>query len=68
MNMTNECIYYDLNAEIEKFRKINEENKDDVDTINRYKVVNVYIKPISMQRYIYRINDIIYINYTFQMI
>jgi len=34
--MTNEYIYYDLNEEIEKFKKINEENKNDADTINRY--------------------------------
>ena len=38
MNMTNEYIYYDLNEEIEKFKKINEENKNDADTINRYNI------------------------------
>jgi hypothetical protein len=32
--MTNEYTYYDLNAELEKYRKINEENKNALDTIN----------------------------------
>ena len=36
LNMTNECIYYDLNTEIEKYNKINESNKNNQDTVNRY--------------------------------
>ncbi len=35
--MTNEYLYYDLNTEIEKYKKLNEDNNDDSDTlINRY--------------------------------
>ena len=39
--MANECAtvtytYYDLNAEIEKFNKLNEENNNAIETTNRY--------------------------------
>ena len=36
MNMTNEYIYYDLNAEVEKYEKIYEDGKHLEDTVNRY--------------------------------
>ena len=34
--MTTEYIYYDLHTEVEKFKKLNEENNNAVDTVNRY--------------------------------
>ena len=36
LNMTNESIYYDLNAEVEKYKKINESNINNQDITNRY--------------------------------
>ena len=36
MNIANEYMYYDLNSEIEKYKKINEENKIQLETVNRY--------------------------------
>jgi hypothetical protein len=34
--MTNEYVFYDLNTEIEKYKKINDDNKNTIDPINKY--------------------------------